>query len=31
MKKYVINEHGLDLVKYMVHKIDLKGRDNNER
>jgi hypothetical protein len=31
MKKHVINAHGPDLVKNMVHKIDLKGRDSNKR
>jgi len=31
MKKHAINEHGPYLVKYIMHKIDLKGGDNNKR
>ncbi len=31
MKKHGPNEHGLNLVKYMVHKISLKGKNSNKR
>jgi hypothetical protein len=31
MKKHITNEHGLNLVKYMVHKINLEGRDSNKK
>jgi hypothetical protein len=31
MKKHVINEHGLDLVKCLVHKCALEGRDNGKQ
>jgi hypothetical protein len=31
MKNHVINEHGPHLVKYMVHKISLEGRDSNKK
>jgi hypothetical protein len=31
MKKHAINEHGPNLVKYMVHEIDLEGIDSNKR
>jgi hypothetical protein len=29
MKKHVTNEHGPNLVKYIVHKISLKAKDSN--
>jgi hypothetical protein len=31
MKKHITNEHGLNLVKYMVHKTNLENTDNNKR
>jgi hypothetical protein len=31
MKKHVINVHGLDLVKCLVHKCALDGRDNGNQ
>jgi len=31
MKNHITNEHGPNLVKYMVHKISLKGKDSNKR
>jgi hypothetical protein len=31
MKKHVINEHGLYLMKCLVHKCALEGRDNGKQ
>ncbi len=31
MNKHVTNEHGLDLVKYTMHKISLEGKDSIKR
>jgi len=31
MNKHVTNEHGLDLVKYTMHKIGLEGKDSSKR
>jgi hypothetical protein len=31
MKKHVMNEHGLNLVKCLVHKCALEGRDNGKQ
>jgi hypothetical protein len=31
MNKHVTNEHGLDLVKYAMHKTNLEGRDSSKR
>jgi len=31
MKKHVTNEHGLDLVKYIVHKTGLEGKDISKK
>jgi len=31
MKKHVTNEHGLDLVKYIVHKRGLEGKESSKK
>jgi hypothetical protein len=31
MKKHVINEHGLDLMKCLVHKCALEGRNSGKQ
>ncbi len=31
MNKHVTNEHGLKLVKYIVHKTSLKGKNSSKR